>query len=250
MRPGGGPCVFPLSRPSPARPYQPAALRRQAAHRWEEEEKEKKKYCRLNINIIEGFWETFLSHVDGIALLNGGQPLFLLLSFTLSLFLHSLLLFPLLPSSPLLSLPSPSSSLSPPPSHLGTSLNLSGIPTVRSHCCRCPPGIMGKGLLRFDLLTGDVLVLRPLPCLVCLNTHTHTYARTHTHTHVPASGVCNRQREFFTKFSNSSISLFSPLLPPIVALPLTSEELKKGLKMSDGSSLRAEQPLLGNPERR
>lgn len=82
------------SQPSPALAYQVSALRQQAAHRWEEEETEKKKYRRLNINIIEGFWEAFLSHVDGIALLNGGQPLLLLLSLSLPPSLHSLL-FPL-----------------------------------------------------------------------------------------------------------------------------------------------------------
>lgn len=76
--PDRGAMCFP-SQPSPALRFQVSALRQQAAHRWEEEEREKKKYRRLNINIIEGFWEAFLSHVDGIALLNGSQPLFLLL---------------------------------------------------------------------------------------------------------------------------------------------------------------------------
>lgn len=104
------------SQPSPALSYQVSALRQQAAHRWEEEETEKKKYRRLNINIIEGFWEAFLSHVDGIALLNAGQPLFLLL---------------LAPS--LFAFSSVSVALTPFHSHhLGASLNLSGILTIRS----------------------------------------------------------------------------------------------------------------------
>lgn len=191
------------SQPSPALPYQVSALRQQAAHRWEEEETEKKKYRRLNINIIEGFWEAFLSHVDGIALLNGSQPL-CLLRLSASLFAFSALAVSRTPLPP------------PPPQNKSSFVGN----TDHQQCCRCPPRLTGKtGLLRFDLLAGDVVALRPLPFLVCLTTctHAHTHARNCTHARScfwrlqPSDGIL-QQRHF-----NFPLPPFPP--PFLLSLP-------------------------------
>lgn len=225
--PDRGPCVFPLSRRllCPIRCPLWGNKRRTGGRK---RRREKKKYRRLNINIIEGFWEAFLSHVDGIALLNGSQLLFLLLRS------HSHSAF----SSVSVSLNSVR------PHHLRTSLNLSGILTIRNAAAVC------RGLWERTVeiwfahwWCGGAQASSLFGLLK--NTHTHTHTHALAHVHVLASGVCNRQMEFF----NSSISIFSPPPFPPLFFPSLPRSWKKGFKMSDGCSLRAAQALWGKPKK-